>query len=330
MHVKRWLLLCLTMVAASWPLCAPAQQSDTGSIRIVVTDASTKAPVELARVLLSGPVITSELTGRNGQVLFTDVPDGIYRARVAKGGYEAVISDQFEVIEGNAVEVSVNLAQFSGLKVIGHVTVHSSTVVSADTLNANSAQRVLSSDLASALNKLSGVTVSTSSDDSDATQTISLEGQDPTQTQLTLDGIPLNAPGTAGNLRGFASDLFTGASVHFGAQAGALAGSVNFTTLEPTLSWLSYGELALGSYGRYNYSAAETGSDGNLGIAAEVVDRNTPSLVDGDEYLDASGLDYVHNGDNSTGGELVKLHYDLGDTQTLIGTFMGSTVDTSL
>ncbi len=318
------------MVAAWWPLCTVAQQSDTGQIRIVVTDASSKTPVELARVLLSGPVITSELTGRNGQVLFTDVPDGIYRARVLKGGYEAVTSEQFEIIEGNAVEVNVSLAQFSGLKVIGHITVHSSTVISADTINANSPQSLLSSDLAGALSKLSGVSISTSSDDSDATETISLEGQDASQTQLTLDGIPLNAPGTAGNLRGFATDLFTGASVHFGPQAGALAGGVNFTTLEPTLSWLSYGSLALGSYGRYNYSAAETGSDGKLGVAVEVVDRNTPSLVDGDYYLDSSGLAYVHNGDNSTGGELVKLHYDLSDTQTLIGTFLGSTVDTNI
>ncbi|HEY1868763.1 MAG TPA: hypothetical protein VGG70_10750, partial [Candidatus Cybelea sp.] len=42
-------------------LRAPAQ-GDSGEIDIVVVDAGTKQPLELARVLLDGPVIMSELT----------------------------------------------------------------------------------------------------------------------------------------------------------------------------------------------------------------------------------------------------------------------------
>jgi hypothetical protein len=312
------------------PKYSGAQQSDSGQIRIVVIDAQSKKPVGFARVLLTGPVIASELTGDNGQVLFTDVPDGIYRARVLKDGYAAVTSAQFEVVEGRAVLVSVSLAGSTGLPVIGHVTVHSSANVGADTLSQDSAQRKLSQDLADALNKLSGVSVSTSSDDSDATETISLEGHDASQTQLTLDGIPLNAPGTAGNLGMFATDLFTGASVHLGPQLGGLGGGVNFTTLEPTLSWLSYATASLGSYGRYNYSLAETGSDGKLGVALETTDRYVPSLIDGDRFLDASGLDYVHDGSSTIGGDLVKLHYAMSDEQTLVGTFLNSTRETGL
>lgn len=317
-------------IAAWWPLCAAAQQSDVGQIRIVVVDQQSKAPVGLARVLLTGPVIASELTGANGQVLFTDVPDGIYRARVLKGGYAEVTSPQFEVIEGRAIEVSVSLANMAGLKVIGRVTVHSTATISADTLTADSAQRRLSNDLADALNKLSGVSVSTSSDDSNATQTVSLEGHDASQTQLTLDGIPLNAPGSAGDLRMFATDLFSGAAVHLGPQLGGLGGGVNFTTLEPTLSWLTYATLSAGSYGRYNYSLAETGSDGKLGVAVETTDRYNPSLVDGQRYLDASGLDYIHDGASTIGGDLVKLHYAFSDAQTLMATFMNSTRATGL
>ena len=62
-------------------------QSDTGQIDIVVVDATTKHPIDLARVLLDGPVITSEITTASGKVTFTDVPDGIYRARIVKRGY---------------------------------------------------------------------------------------------------------------------------------------------------------------------------------------------------------------------------------------------------
>ncbi len=74
----------LVLLAALTP-SAPAQ-SDSGEIDIVVVDATTKQPLELARVLLDGPVMTTELTGKNGKVVFTDVPDGIYRARIVKRG----------------------------------------------------------------------------------------------------------------------------------------------------------------------------------------------------------------------------------------------------
>ncbi|MBV8117035.1 MAG: hypothetical protein JOZ01_03615 [Candidatus Eremiobacteraeota bacterium] len=174
------------------------------------------------------------------------------------------------------------------------------------------------------------MSVSTSTDDSNSTQTISLEGHDPSQTALTLDGIPLNAPGSAGNLRGFATDLFQGASVRMGAQIGGLGGSVNFTTLQPTLSWMSQLATSVGSNGKYNYSLAETGSFGKLGIAAQTVYRTVPSLVDGEYYLDASGLAYNHDGDSDYSGNLVKLRYELSDSQALTGTFLNSARTTQI
>lgn len=308
-------------------VCSPVRalaQSDTGQIRIIVSDEAVKTPLELARVVLDGPVITSELTGKNGQVLFNDVPDGIYHARIAKSGFQTVTSAPFEIVNGRAVTLNVSLALSTALKVIGTVTAHSSVSVSATSITQDSAQRKLSSDLADALNKLSGVTVSTSDDSSDATQTVSLEGHDASQTQLTLDGIPLNAPGSAGNLGAFATDLFSGASVHVGPQAGGLGGGVNFSTLQPTISWLSTLQLGTGSYGKYNTSFSESGSAGKLGIAAQHTYRLIPSLVDGERFQDASGLDYVHDGDSAVSGNLAKLRYQFSDTQTLTGSFMQS------
>ena len=311
---------------------APAlAQSDSGEIDIVVVDATTKQPLELARVLLDGPVITSEITEQNGKVTFTDVPDGIYRARIVKRGYSSLTSASFEVLDGRLVTVSFALASDTGgLKVIGQVTAKASATISATSIDQNSAQRRLSTDLADALNKLSGVSVSTSSDDSDATQTISLEGHDPTQTQLTLDGIPLNAPGSAGNLGGFATDLFQGASVHMGPTLGGLGGAVNFSTLQPTLSWITQMQLSTGSYGRWNYSVAETGSDGKLGLAVQTVQRLYPSLADGDLFEDASGLDYVHDGDSTISGNVMTARYEFGDSNSLTGLFMNSTRNTNV
>ena len=323
---------CAFLIAFVTGTAAPAlAQSDTGEIVIVVADAQTKQPIDLARVLLDGPVITSEITTKSGKVDFTDVPDGIYRARIVKRGYQSLTSNAFEVLDGRQVTVSFALALDTGnLKVIGTVTAKSNATISSTSIDANSPQRRLSNDLADALNKLSGVSVSTSSDDSDATQTISLEGHDASQTQLTLDGIPLNAPGSAGNLGGFATDLFGGASVHQGASLGGLAGSVNFSTLQPTLSWVTSLQLSTGTYGRYNYSVGETGSLGKLGVAVQTVNRLNPSLVDGDLYLDASGLDYVHDGDSTISGNLITARYEFGDTNSLTGLFMNSTRNTNV
>ncbi|MGA8663138.1 MAG: TonB-dependent receptor [Candidatus Cybelea sp.] len=320
------LLYILTAATA-----AVRAQSDSGEIDIVVVDATTKHPLELARVLLDGPVITSEITETNGKVTFTDVPDGIYRARIVKRGYNSLTSASFEVLDGRVVTVSFALAsETGGLKVIGQVTAKASATISATSIDQNSAQRRLSTDLADALNKLSGVSVSTSSDDSDATQTISLEGHDPTQTQLTLDGIPLNAPGSAGNLGGFATDLFQGASVHMGPTLGGLGGSVNFSTLQPTLSWITQMQLSTGSYGRWNYSVAETGSEGKFGIAVQSVQRLYPSLADGDLFEDASGLDYVHDGDSTISGNVLTARYEFGDSNSVTGLFMNSTRNTNV
>jgi hypothetical protein len=318
------------LLFAAMTSSAPAQ-SESGEIDIIVVDATTKQPLELARVLLDGPVITSELTGKNGKVIFTDVPDGIYRARIVRRGYTSLTSASFEVLDGRIVTVSFSLAiENGGLKVIGEVTAKASATISSTSIDQNSPQRRLSNDLADALNKLSGVTVSTSSDDSDATQTISLEGHDPSQTQLTLDGIPLNAPGSTGNLGAFATDLFQGASVHMGPSLGGLGGAVNFSTLQPTLSWISQLQISTGSYGRYNYSLAETGSIGKLGVAVQTVDRLYPSLVDGDLYEDASGLDYVHDGDSTISGNVLSARYEFGDNNSISGMFMNSTRNTNI
>ena len=322
--MTRRLLAFFLMLALLCGAAPAIAQSDTGEIDIVVQDANTKAPVILARVLLDGPVITSEFTGDNGRVRFTEVPDGIYRARVFARGFAAITSENFEITNGRVVTVTVALAQSKGgnLRTIASVVAKSSATVSTNTIDQNSAQRKLSDTLADALGKLSGVNVSTSSNDSDATQTVSLEGQDASQTALTVDGIPLNPPGSAGDLRGIGTDLFTRSSVSFGPQIGGLAGGVGFSSLEPTLSWQSEFSLSAGSNGKNNYSFGESGTLGKFGIAVMHTYRLTPSLIDGMQFLDTSGLDYAHQGDSQSIGSMLKLRYQVDQSQTLTGMYM--------
>lgn len=323
--IRRFLPVFLTLALFTGALPALAQ-SDTGEIDIVVQDATSKKPVALARVMLDGPVITSEFSGNDGKVRFTEVPDGIYRARVFARGYSGVTSENFEVTDGRLVTVTVALAQSSGspLRTIASEVVKSTATVSTTSISSDSVQRRLSDTLGDALGTLSGVNVNTSSNDSDATQTVSLEGQDSSQTALTLNGIPMNAPGTSGDLRMMNTDLFSGASVSFGPSIGGLAGGVNFSTIQPTLSWQSQFSLSTGSNGKYNYAFGESGSLGKLGLAVMTSYRLNPSLLDGMQYVDASGLDYTHEGDRRSNGALVNLRYQLSQSQTLSGMFMRS------
>ncbi|MBV8170837.1 MAG: TonB-dependent receptor, partial [Candidatus Eremiobacteraeota bacterium] len=310
----------LSLMSAPPPACA----DDTGSITIVVTDAATHAPLGLARVLLDGAVLTSELSQPDGSVHFTDVPPGIYRARVIKNGYDSVTSAQFEVLDGRAVSVAVSLAKPS-VKSLGTVTVRSSAVISTTSVNENSAVRKLSSTLTDALGKLSGVTISTdSSGDSDAQVTVSLEGHDPSQTSLTLDGVPMNAPGVAGDLRSINSDLFSSAGVNYGPSAGSLGGSVGFRSIDPTLSWQGTLTAAYGTFGNASGILSLSGTTGNIGIALTQASRGTYSALNGLTYLDASGLYYTHAGANDTGGTLFKIRTPLGSAQTITATYVST------
>src|SRR5215469_2023578 len=301
-----------------------ARADDTGSITIVVTDATTHAPLGLARVLLDGAVLTSELSQPDGSVHFTDVPPGIYRARIIKNGYESVTSAQFEVLEGRAVTVAVALAK-PAVRSLGTVTVRSSAVISSTTVNENSAVRKLSSTLTDALGKISGVTISTdASGDSDSQVTVSLEGHDPSQTSLTLDGIPMNAPGVAGDLRSINSDLFSSAGVSYGPSAGSLGGSVGFRSVDPTLTWQGTLTAAYGTFGNASGILSLSGTTGNVGIALTQASRGTYSALNGLAYLDASGLYYTHAGANDTGGTLFKIRTPLGSAQTLTATYVST------
>jgi hypothetical protein len=306
-----------------------AQSSEnTGIIQITVKSADSQASLSNARVFLLGPSVASALTTRSGIVKYTDVASGIYRVRVNKPGYRNSTSSAFELLGNKEVDVDVMLGSTnaeqtatsdgsdSSMKIIGKVTAR--VTVSTHDVDEDSAVRRISDSLVDALNTVAGVDVTQTSNDPDSPQTISLHGHDESQTAVTLDGIPLSAPGTAANLRGINTDLFTGASASFGARAGALGGGVNFTTLQPTQTWQYRLTAADGSFDKYNWSLGATGSIGKLGIAVLSTKRGGNNPLTFQDYLDQSGIDYAHGGESSNTGEFIKLRYGLTDNTTLV------------
>jgi hypothetical protein len=328
---KRAVVLCIAVALACGNVVPAGAQSsdDTGIIRIAVTSGSSHQPLANARVFLLGPSVASALTNKSGIVKYTDVASGLYRVRVSRSGYRQSTSAQFELLGEKEVDVDVALGptvqepgatttsstDADGRTVIGHV--EASVTVNTRDVDQDSAIRRISDSLTDALNTVAGVDVTQSSNDPDAAQTISLHGHDESQTAVTLDGIPLSAPGTAANLRNLNTDLFAGSSVSFGASAGALGGGVNFMTLQPTQTWQERGSIAAGSFDKYNWSLGETGSIGKLGIALVATRRGGNNQLTFREYLDQSGQTYPHGGESANEGQLVKLRYGLTDNTTL-------------
>ena len=101
----------------------------------------------------------------------------------------------------------------------------------------------------------------------------------------------------------------------FGAQAGALGGSVNFRTLQPTQTWQTKVASSYGTFDKYNYQIGETGSIGKLGIALLHTKRAGNSPLTFQDYTDQSGIDYAHAGENANIGDFLKLRYGLADAR---------------
>jgi len=97
-------LRALTLPALLWCLFARAAvaQTTAGEIRVTVVDAAGDVPLGDARATLLGPQNASSLTAKTGTIVYTDVPTGIYRVRVAKAGYDAGTSPEFDVLAGRA------------------------------------------------------------------------------------------------------------------------------------------------------------------------------------------------------------------------------------
>jgi len=341
------LIAVMLAVASSIGLAVPvAAQSDLGEIDITVIDASNQKPLANARTILLGPQTANSLTTAAGIIHYTDVPIGIYRIRVQRQGYDAGVTREFDVLPDRAVQVRIELAKrvprpnaspgpaaspgsdSSGLKTIAVVSARARIEINSIDINENSPMRRLSDSLTDALDKLAGVTVTSDSTDPSSAVTISLHNQDESQTALTLDGIPLSAPGVAGNLRGIGSDLFSGSRVSFSPQAGSLGGSVNFRTLEPTQALQGRVSGSTGTFDRSNYSLAATGSVGSLGLALQHTWRGANSPLTFQNYEDQSGLTYPHEGESTQLGDFVKFRYRVNDDRTTItGTALSNNRD---
>jgi hypothetical protein len=302
---------CILLAAALAALGAPlasAAATDASDVIVEVVDVSGGAPIGLARVLLQGETGTIGYTDAQGRARFETVATGSYRAAVAKRGYAPARSPLFELTANRTTTVRVQL-QRSGLKQIGTVTVSTSPARASREVGQDDALRFLDGSLRDALGDLPGLT--TSGDG------VMIDGNDPSQTGTSIDGVAI--PGVGGSFadRGINADLFGSATASSSAAAGALGGSVGFRTLQPTLFPQQQATL---QYGSDNSSAAllvARGSMRNLGYVVEHAARGRTSTFTGLDFTDETGLTYRHDGDAFAAGDLAKLRWSPSIAQTL-------------
>jgi hypothetical protein len=173
--------------------------------------------------------------------------------------------------------------------------------VSYEAISRRSATARLSKTLVDALGSLSGVEVYRGSDGVAAG--ISLHGKDPSLTSYRFNGQQISNPLMS---RALDPDIVQAAQVDQGSDI------VNFNLLQPTAT-PTYG--ATTTYGGFGFSKIDLsvqGRAGAIGYAAQHINRDLLSALNGSTYLDTSGTSYRHDGTYHNYTDLVNVSSALG------------------
>ncbi len=331
-------LFFVTWIVALLAFAAPPParaQTAPSEIEVRVTDAARK-PLADARVFISGALTTSALTPNDGRLRFTDVEPGLYRLRIVLAGYTGVDVDDVEALAGRRKIVDVTLERVppkgaapaatpapdpTALKEIGRVQARPAVSQSSVDVDEGNPVRRISENLADALDKIAGISVS--QDQQFGTLSISLRNADASRTLASAGGVPL-VGGGAGTLQAVAADLSTGVSTDSGTNMGTVGGAVNFRTLEPTKTWQAQTSASYGGYERSSLQFSLSGSYHKLGLAVQHAVRGGDSVLTGLRFEDTSGETYVHDGAFDRASDFLKLRYPIGRL-TLTGSYLAGT-----
>jgi TonB dependent receptor/Carboxypeptidase regulatory-like domain/TonB-dependent Receptor Plug Domain len=287
--------------AAMLPLSGlpAAAQSQTGTVTTTQAGAITGAVVDqqnglpLAHAtvgLYQGSTRVSQThTDARGAFAFTGEPPGIYDVVVDAQGYQpSRVSD--EALTGSAsLNVSIILPRATsggqGLRDIGHVSASTARNALATTTVVN---RSLSEDLISkesnlrvgdALLAQPGLTSFSLDSAPGDDLSISIRGMRPSEVQTLIDGTPVGPlgvfNGTSGGFNYQLTPTFGLSNVEITYGSGgssllgvdALAGTINFQSLNPTAKPEGYLEQGFGSEGIQRTVEQATGTVGKLGYA---------------------------------------------------------------
>jgi outer membrane receptor protein involved in Fe transport len=283
--------------ALAQPASATVAQAGqtTSTITGKVVDGAGK-PLGGARIGITGPKSTETTTKPDGTYSVA-VPPGLYSVTISAAGFESQQQDSVAVVSGQNVALMTTLTPAS-LTTIGHVSTGggSTTSVSDDaasttrlteaTIRSQGQDQVV--NLLDQLPGLEVLRVGGGSNEPGANASISIRGAQPYESQILIDGHPVNTIGNGAfgfNTTFINSILLSGIEVGKGpgnmpnTVTDAVGGTVNFQTAPITAK--PTGELMTqyDSFGGWTYGVRFSDTIGKFGFLVGVARETTPGYM---------------------------------------------------
>ncbi len=295
-----------------------AQAANTATIQGVVVD-DTGVPVAGVKVQLTGPATYSGTTDSTGAFSITGVAQGVYVLAASKAGYQTASEGNFAVIAGQSENVQIALRRrtFSSLRTIATVSASAQQQFNTSPASVNVVPAQTFVDQAQPqvnriLNQIPGVqnsypVASANAATAGSNTNVTIRGGASYETTALIDGHPL-ATGQYGDYvtTFLSSYLFGSIEVVKGPGAdapvvnGAIGGTINFRTADPTLAPTPTALFGFTSHGG-SFSAfgvSDTIMNDKLGFVVRVATEDDPSPLNGyGAYFDPS---YAYPGGNPT------------------------------
>ena len=283
---------------------APVMCADSG-IRVTVADAQG-ATISDATVYLKSSTgdVRVVRSDQNGLAEFPNVPVGFYDLRVVARSYNTATTS-LELRYGES-RLDFRAVLVKPLVQIGSVRSRSSIDVQTRVLRRDAGLGRLSVTLADLLNTLGGAQVRLSSNGS--LLGISLQGQDPSLTTTTFNGVAISGSSA---LRALDPDLLQSASVNDQKDI------IDFRSLGTAPYPIYDARDMVNGYAGRQFAGTVQGTSGRIGYAAATSVHGQQSALAGRVYEDTSGMTYRHDGGYLNRSNSFKLAAPLSDNVSL-------------
>lgn len=300
-------LLCTSLLLMFGRCVASAAAPE--SCLLTVVDSATHAPVADASVFILGSSQDAHYTARTdakGQVQITSLSAGAYRFVIEASGYEKYVT-RADVRSDAQLVLTVALHP---MKIIASTIVSAPrSTVTREYVSEHSDQMKISRNLAEAIDSLSGTQVVFGTDGQ--ASGIALDGKDSSLTSYALNGSPVDSDL---GLQLLNSGLVDAARVDQNSE------SVGFTALQPMITPQYGGVLNLGGWGYGNGRLTVQSTSGQTGFVLASSRHYARDALDGQTYLDTSGLSYQHSGRFSSAADLASVAVPLGGAWQITAT----------
>lgn len=293
-----------------------AQNANTATVQGTVKD-DTGAPVGGVKVQLRGPSTYSATTDKTGAFSITGVAQGVYVLAADKAGYQSASESDFAVLAGQTqiVQIALHPQTFSSLRTIATVSANAQSQFNTSPASVNVVTAQTFVDQAAPqvnriLNQIPGVqnsypTASANGATAGSNTNVTIRGGASYETTVLIDGHPL-ATGQYGDYvtTFLSSYLFGSVEVVKGPGAdapvvnGAIGGTINFRTKDPTLVPTANALVGATSHGGTFSSFGVSDTLDKLGFVVQLATENDPSPLNGyGAYFDPA---YDYPGSSST------------------------------